>query len=349
MLRLENIHKKLDDFDIRQIDLEIDRGDYFVILGKSGAGKTLVLEMIAGLLKPDKGTIRIEEEDITGKPIQKRNVGLVFQDHAVFPHKTVFQNIAYSLKGTKNKKQKVYQLAEKVQVKDLLHRYPSTLSGGELQRTILARTLAADPHVLLLDEPLASLDVQYKRELQSLLRSLHKQGQTIIHVTHDYGEAMSLADKVAVMHEGRIVQQGDVHEVFRNPGHKFIADFVGIKNYFRGTVETIPGEQYKEVRVTPEISFKALSEMEEQSECIVVVEAQGIILSNQKMDSTALNNFKGNIKDIIPSLNGLEVVVDIGVDMAAIISEKSLERLQLAKEKEVWMSFKASAVILKSI
>ena len=188
MLELKNIHKSFDDFRIIDINLEVKNGDYYVVLGKSGAGKTILLETIAGLLIPDKGTVWLDGENITNQSMQHRRVGLVFQDYAIFPHKTVYQNIAYPLKRKKNKKglrDMVFELAEKTGVENLIHRYPSTLSGGEIQRTVLARTLALEPEILLLDEPLASLDIQYRRELQSLLRKLNADGQTIVHVTHD--------------------------------------------------------------------------------------------------------------------------------------------------------------------
>src|SRR6056297_1363963 len=173
MLKLENIHKAFDDFNIQNVNFSVEQGDYFVILGKSGTGKTLILEMIAGLLMPDKGKIWLERKDITKAKVKDRDVGLVFQDYAIFPHKTVFKNIAYPIKGEKRLKERVLSLAKQTGVEHLLHRFPSTLSGGEIQRTVLARTLAAEPKVLLLDEPLTSLDVQFKKELQALLRELN--------------------------------------------------------------------------------------------------------------------------------------------------------------------------------
>ena len=344
MLKLENIHKTFDDFNIQNVNLSVDEGDYYVILGKSGTGKTLILEMIAGLLLPDKGQIWLNKKDITNAKVKDRNVGLVFQDYAIFPHKSVFKNIAYPVKGKKQLKERVSSLAKQTGVEHLLHRFPSTLSGGEVQRTVLARTLAAEPKVLLLDEPLTSLDVQFKKELQGLLRELNRQGKTIVHVTHDYEEALSLANKVAVMHEGKVVQQGKVNEVFRNPANKFIADFVGIRNFFNARVLSSSNSTHKVARINDKVSVAFLNQTVNGEECIITIDARHVILSLHKLDSTALNNYKGEVLDVIPSVNGLEVIIDIGVEIAAIITSASYQRFQMDKGKEVWVSFKASAV-----
>ena len=349
MLKLENIHKSFDDFNIQHVNISVGQGDYYVILGKSGTGKTLILEMIAGLLMPDKGKIWLEKNDITKARVKDRDVGLVFQDYAIFPHKTVFNNIAYPISGKHQLKSRVSALAKQTGVEHILHRYPSTLSGGEIQRTVLARTLAAEPKVLLLDEPLTSLDVQFKKELQALLRDLNRQGKTIIHVTHDYEEALSLANKVAVMHEGKIVQQGKVNEVFRNPANKFIADFVGIRNFFYAQVSSETHTNHKVAKINNKVSVAFLNHSITGGECIITIDARHIILSPHKLDSTALNNYRGEIIDVIPSVSGLEVIIDIGVEIAAIITSASYQRFHLDKGKKVWVSFKASAVTARDL
>jgi len=349
MLQLENIYKQFEEFAIRNINLTIEQGDYVVILGRSGAGKTLILELIAGFLVPDQGKIWLNGKEITYLNIQNRDVGLVFQDYAIFPHKTVFQNIAYPLPKNRQLKTKVYELAVKTGVEHLIHRYPSTLSGGEVQRTVLARTLAAEPKVLLLDEPLTSLDVQYKKELQSLLRELNKQGKTIIHVTHDYEEALALSDKVAVMHEGGIVQQGNVHEVFRNPANKFTADFVGIRNFFFAQVLKDNEGKHQLAKVNEQVLIAFVGSNWSSGNCIVTIDARHIILSSEKLQSTALNNFEGVVKEVIPTVHGLEIILDIGVDIAAIVTHESYQSFNLDKGTTVWVSFKASAVSVREL
>ena len=352
MLELRNIGKTLDDFRIFGIDLRVDEGDYYVVLGKSGAGKTLLLEIMAGLLMPDEGIVKLDGRDITQQKIQHRRMGLVFQDHAIFPHLTVFGNIAYPLKriGFSGSEidSRVKGLAGTVGVNHLLHRYPLTLSGGEVQRTVLARTLALEPRLLLLDEPLSSLDVQYKKELQALLRHLNYMGQTIVHVTHDYEEALALANRVGVMHEGALIQQGSTDQVFRNPKNKFIADFVGIKNFFNAVVEPISGKRHKLARINDHTAFYILDN-EVQGDVILTLEAQNVILSREQLESTALNNFRGTITEVIPTHSGLEVILDIGVELAAVISHESFEKLDVDKGKQVWAGFKASAIKIQRV
>ncbi len=352
MLELKNISKKFEDFHIRDINLRVSEGDYYMVLGKSGSGKTLLLEILAGMIIPDTGTVWLDGQNITSQRIQNRQMGLVFQDHAIFPHFTVAGNIAYPLKRRGNTgsdiDKRVKDLADTVNISHLLHRYPDTLSGGEVQRTVLARTLALNPRLLLLDEPLSSLDVQYKKDLQSLLRELNRMGQTIIHVTHDYEEALALAHRVGVMNQGTIVQQGEIREVFRNPGNKFVADFVGIKNFFSAVIEPITGKQHKLARINENTAFYVLNS-EMQGEVILTLEAENVIISSVKLDSTALNNFKGTITEVIPTPRGLEVIVDIGVEIAVIITHESFDRLGLDKGEEVWTGFKASAINLQRV
>jgi len=353
MLELIDISKYLEEFQICDIELQVQQGDYFVILGRSGAGKTLLLEVLAGIRKPDKGTILLDERDITHHRIQNRDIGLVFQDHAVFPHLTVAGNIAYPLRrmglNKKRIRQRVKEMAHTAGLSHLLHRHPATLSGGEIQRTVLARTLARNPRLLLLDEPLTSLDIQYKRELQSLLRGLNHQGQTIIHVTHDYEEALALASKVAVMDQGRIQQQGPIDEVFRNPSSSFIAEFVGIRNFFRGRVEKLKGKDHKIFRLEgAEASFFVPAGTEDGN-VVVTLPARNIILSHSRPNSSALNNFPGTVRDLIPTRHGLETIVDIGIPLAVMITRESQTRLQIEPSSRVWISFKASSLDVSSL
>ncbi|RLD74931.1 MAG: ABC transporter, partial [Bacteroidetes bacterium] len=240
MLELRNISKKYKDFNLNNVCITIEDGKYFVLLGKSGSGKSLLLQIIAGLIHPDKGEVIVNGKYITNTKIQNRHIGLVFQDYAIFPHLSIYDNIAFPLKFKRlNKKQisqKVNKLAEKTGVVALLHRKPNTLSGGELQRVALARTLASEPKYLLLDEPLSSLDIQLRSELQSLLRNINKDGITIIHVTHNFEEAISLADKVGIINNGSIIQVGSPKEIFHNPKSKFVANFTGIKNFYNAII-----------------------------------------------------------------------------------------------------------------
>ena len=213
MLRLDRVCKNWREFRLRDISFEVKRGEYFVILGHSGAGKTLLLEIIAGIYKPDSGRVFLKGVDVTDYPPEKRNVGYIPQNYALFPHLTVYENIAYGLKlrGLEKEeiREKVEGLADVFGIKHLLHRKPKTLSGGEQQRVAIARALAIEPEILLLDEPFSNLDITLKEKLMGeLVRWREEIGFTAVHVTHDIGE-IRLADRICVMAEGRIVMIKD--------------------------------------------------------------------------------------------------------------------------------------------
>lgn len=350
MLRIEQLSVEMGEFSLQAIDLKVDRGDYFVVLGVSGAGKSLLLETIAGIVKPSGGHIYLNEGEITHKKIQSRGVGLVYQDHALFPHLSVAENIVYPLKGrrpaTKEAGKAVRDLAERMSIHHLLHRKPGTLSGGEKQRVALARTLAMNPSVLLLDEPLASLDVQMKKDLRKLLRKINLDGMTILHVTHDYEEAITLGHKVAVLNDGKIIQTGTIADVFQHPRHAFTASFIGIKNFYSARFLP-PGPNALHglscAQISPEVSFFLQNQLPD-GDGFIILEAEDITLSHARPDSSARNNFKGTILEISPGMKGLEVTVDIGIPVHAIITRNALDDLQLREGTDIWVSFKASAL-----
>lgn len=344
MLKLVGISIKLGEFQLKDINLELSKGDYYVLLGKSGVGKTVLLEIIAGLIKQDSGQVFLAGEDITNEKIQNRKVGIVFQDHSIFPHLTVKQNIAYSFKGKKISKRAkgllVVQYAELTNVKHLLDRNTQKLSGGELQRVALARMLISKPDCLLLDEPLASLDIQLKGGLRDLLRQINKSGVTVLHVTHDYEEAIALSNKVAVMHEGEIIQKGFTKDVFQKPANEFVANFTGIKNFF--TAEFSP---INTARINEKLEIY-VSNKEQIKKGKIIIRGEEIFLSDNKLKSSATNNFKGMIKQIIPYMMNYEVIIDIGIDLSVVISDKSLQRFNFQVGTEAWVSFKSTAIKL---
>lgn len=347
MLKLIDINRKLGNFALKDINLEIPEGQYYVLLGRSGAGKTQLLELIAGLEHPDKGSIYLDNEDITRHKIQNRKIGIVFQDYAVFPHMTVFGNIAFPLKARKLDKKtiagKVEKAAEAMNIKHLLTRNTQNLSGGELQRVALARTLITSPRLLLLDEPLSSLDASLKDDMKRLLRNLNKSGQTIIHVTHDYSDAISLAKKVGVIHNGRIIQEGNVDEVFKNPANRFVARYAGIRNFFK--VE-ISGENGTLTGVTKNnVKFKFKGE-KPCCDCLLIIKSDLISLSKEKPDDDSLNIIRGKITEIIPSEFGREVTIDAGDLFFVSIISTAFENQRLDENEEIWMSFSPDAVVV---
>ncbi len=347
MLELKNISKTFSGFSLDDISFTAEQGSYFVLLGPSGAGKSLTLEIIAGLVRPDRGSVVLNGRDITHTEIHHRPVGLVFQEHCVFPHLSVRENIAYPLKIRKRKardiKKLVNRLAGEMNIEPLLDRNPESLSGGELQRVTLARILAADPEVILLDEPLSSLDIQLQQELRGLLKDLNKKGRTIIHVTHNFEEAIVLADKVAVMKDGKIIQSGTKDDVFHHPGSEFVARLTGIKNYFRSVFER-DGDQVF-ARISDDIRIRVLPE-EKISKGFIIITGEDIILSGEQITSSVTNSFRGVVTDVIPLFNGYEIAVDTGVTFYSKISGESFEKLGIHNGKPLWVSFKAAGVRL---
>jgi molybdopterin-binding protein len=344
-IQLNGISKKYQGFQLHDVSISVSENDYFILLGESGAGKTLILETIAGLVLPDSGEVLFRDTDITRQKIQLRKVGIVFQDHAIFPHLNVFDNIAYPLKSRKYKRsvirEKVTGMASQMGISGLLDRRPSTLSGGELQRVALARSLVQQPDILLLDEPLASLDTRLKAGIRALLREIHKRGQTIIHVTHDYEEALALGTRIAVVDNGTIVQEGSPDEVFHHPQSSFVAHFIGIRNYFR--VKTTADADGTKA-TTGEGLIIHLQEECDASEGFVLIRGEDILLANEPVSSSAVNVFHGTINEIQPTPRGIEVCVDAGTLFYALITQTSLNRLGLVMGQEVWIHFKATAV-----
>lgn len=353
MLSVKNISKSLGTLAIRDVSFEVQPGQYFVLLGASGAGKSVLLETIAGLIWPDAGRIFLDGRDVTDEKIQKRKFGLVFQNSALFPHMTVYDNIAYPLrcKGLKNSQiqERVDRIAEDFAVTGFLKRRIQTLSGGESQRISLARAVASEPRCLLLDEPISSLDAKSRPQIRALLRKINRQGQTIVHVTHDYTEAVSLGTHIAVMDAGRIAQAGTVEEVFQRPKSEFIARFVGIRNFFKGQLEKpVDGPANLRQFVADGLGLSVMTDSV-AGIGFVMVRSEDVTICSAAMNAhtSARNNFEGTIVDIIPAATGIEVLIDVGagkpVEVAAMISAESVKSLELHCGKRVWISFKASA------
>lgn len=328
MLKLKNISIYFPTFSLRNINLDIKTGDYFVILGNSGSGKTVLLETIAGLIKPYSGEIILHNKNITNEKIQHRKIGIVFQDYALFPHLSVFDNIAFSLKQKKIDKNVlksiVFQLAEELEIIDLLNRKPISLSGGEKQRVALARTLAMKPDILLLDEPLSALDAKLRSEARLLLRKLNRKGQTIIHVTHNFDEAMMLANKIAVMNNGVIEQTGAPFELFENPKSAFIAKLSGIKNYFPAEILSYDSNSNNtHILINGKLKIELqFNKPIQKRKGAIIVDSYKIILSSQKHNDSK-NQFQGTVVDVINYYNEIEVYLNIGIPIIVNLSKNA--------------------------
>ena len=231
---------------VKDLNLLVEEGEFLTLLGSSGCGKTTTLRMIAGFEEPTTGSITVEGEPIEDKEPYERNVNTVFQSYALFPHMTIYDNVAYGLMmkkvPKKEIKERVLKMLEMVQLSGFEKRYPSQLSGGQKQRVAIARALINRPKVLLLDEPLGALDLKLRKQMQLELKRLQKKlNITFIYVTHDQEEALTMSDRIAIMHDGVMDQIGSPTEIYERPATKFVATFIGETNVFDGTIRSIEG------------------------------------------------------------------------------------------------------------
>lgn len=259
MLKVENIHKDYDGKPLlKGFSFEVNEGELVCLLGSSGSGKSTMLRIIAGLEVPESGQILWNDEDITTKPTHERSFGFMFQDYALFPHRTVAQNIAFGLRMAKKPKAEIDALVQKsladIHMQAFANRQVTELSGGEQQRVALARALAPDPHLLMLDEPLGALDHNLRTELlKELRRRLHESRKPVIYVTHDQEEAFVLADRLLLMHDGLVVQEAAPETVYRQPANAWVASFLGLGNL-------IPAQALPDGRLKSEIGEIIFSE-----------------------------------------------------------------------------------------
>ncbi len=341
MLDVQNISKDYREFKLRDITFNVRGGEYFIILGPSGAGKTLLLELIAGIYEPDEGRILMDGKDITDLPPERRGLAYIPQNYALFPNMRVFDNIAFGLKLRKLPKaeieKKVKEIAEILGISHLLHRKPGTLSGGESQRVAIARALVIEPELLLLDEPFANLDVQTRGMLISEMKIWREDlGFTALHVTHSFEEAVSLGTRVGIMLDGRLVQVGDVREVFSRPASEAVAKFLGFENIIEGTASG---------RVLKANGLKIELPVEAEGRIRVGLRPEDIILSLNPVRTSARNVFRAEV-EAVEELGPL-VRVQLksgGVELRAFITRSSMLEMGIRKGKELYVGFKASAL-----
>jgi spermidine/putrescine transport system ATP-binding protein len=263
-VRLVDVVKRFGDMvAVDHIDLEVQDGEFFSLLGPSGCGKTTTLRMIGGFEEPTSGLIELQGEDVTWLPPYRRNVNTVFQNYALFPHLSIYENVAFGLrrKGIRDSevKSRVGEMLELVELPGFERRKPSQISGGQAQRVALARALINKPAVLLLDEPLGALDLKLRKQMQVELKRIQQEvGITFIYVTHDQEEAMTMSDRIAVMSQGRYEQLGDPESLYERPSTRFVAGFLGVSNLLPGAVQGTDG-RYATVKLTDDTSVRAPS------------------------------------------------------------------------------------------
>ena len=345
MLRIESLSVTLGEFSVKDISLEVNPHEYFIILGPTGAGKTILLETIAGIHPPDHGRIFLEGREITGEDPRLRPIGMVYQDFMLFPHLSVEENIAFGLHQKKmpldERQALVREMSSLLEISHLLGRYPGTLSGGEKQRVALARALVLRPKILLLDEPMSALDVSTRERMrQELLRIRRHTGTTIVQITHHFDDVFSLADRIAVMREGRIVQVGETSKVFQHPSNTFVAEFLGISNIIHGSAS----RDGRIVRITPREgpSFKAACDI--TGDVIATLPAEDVIISKAPFASSARNCIQGTVREIVASGSTVRVVLDAGFSLTALLTRESCRELDLEPGSQAFATFKATAV-----
>jgi len=354
VIKFDGVAKSFGGFTaVDSISFSAAAGETVALLGPSGCGKTTTLRLIAGFEEPDKGAIEISGESMVGKRPYERNVGLLFQHYALFPHMTVRENVAYGLKHRGWPKaeiaDRVAAMLRLVQLESLAGRRPREMSGGQQQRVALARVLATEPKLVLLDEPLSALDAKLREELRVELKQiLAAVGSTTIVVTHDQDEAMSLADRIIVMNRGRIEQQGAPDEIYSRPASAFVATFIGRTNWLYGTISLAKPGSYAQV-VTADGTLLTVGNpgVADDSEVSICVRPERIILAKagkQKSGSSA-NQLQGQVVDMI----NMGAELHYGVDCAAgslMVIEPNRGGTRFGKGDKVYIGFGAEDCVV---
>jgi ABC-type sugar transport system ATPase subunit len=345
MIKVRNLWVDLGDFVLQNANLDISNGEYFVILGPTGAGKTVLLESIAGLYPLREGRIWLNGDEVTRLEPEKRGTSIVYQDQMLFPHLSVRDNITFGLRIRKIRPPEVEQtlnwLAELLEIHHLLNRKPDTLSGGEKQKVALARALSVKPKLLLLDEPLSALDPNGREILQRELRKIHEQYRvTTVHVTHDFEEAIALADRVAVIGDGCIQQVGTPEQIFRQPGSGFVARFVMVRNILRG--EVVSDEKGEALFCVDGANLYVVTE--HRGKRHASLRPEDIIVSHAPFPSSARNSFSGTITSIIDKGATLFLTARVPPDFVCLVTRNSFDAMELSVGNRIYLTFKASTV-----
>jgi spermidine/putrescine transport system ATP-binding protein len=334
-LHLVNLTKTFGDFKaVDNLSLTIPAGSFFALLGPSGCGKTTTLRMVAGLEEPTSGQIKLGQDDITNLPPYKRWVNTVFQSYALFPHLTIYENVAFGLRRQKANDidKQVQAMLELVELTTQAQKKPQQLSGGQQQRVAVARALINEPDVLLLDEPLGALDLKLRRQMQLELKRIQTEvGITFVHVTHDQEEAMTMADTIAVMNEGKIEQMGSPIQIYEHPKTAFVANFLGQTNLFEGTVAGIEGDELA-VTVKDTTIFVPLSSTEIRSGRIVFgVRPEKVKIVDQGKPGLPKNQINGSIKltAFVGVSTQYEVITNWGQEVSAF--EQNIDPTDLGR------------------
>jgi len=345
VLEVKALCVQLGTFSLKDITFDVQNGEYFVLLGPTGSGKTMLLESIAGLNSVSSGQVCINGRDVTSLNLERRKIGFFYQDYAVYGHLSVRDNISFGLmyryKTRREIDQAIDQAVEVLGIEHLLQKRPAFLSGGETQKIALARAIAIKPDLLLLDEPLSAVDVATRDTYERELRELHNRLKLpTIHVTHDFEEAITLGDRIAVMREGRILQIGNPQQVFRHPRSEFVARFFMTRNIFHGEVQDTPGGE-------------SVFCLEGQKLAVVTalrgpryasIRPENISISKDGLNCSDVNKLPGTICRISDRGSIAYITVDVPPEFTCLVLQPTLEEMELEEKQKVFITFKASAV-----
>ncbi|MFI6559281.1 ABC transporter ATP-binding protein [Streptomyces sp. NPDC050534] len=327
-VRLDGVSKQFgDSYAVHHLDLDIEAGHFFSLLGPSGCGKTTSLRMIGGFSDPTEGSVLLAGEDVTHLPPNRRNVNTVFQSYALFDHLSVTDNVGFGLKrkgvAKPEIRQRVGEMLELVQLEGLAERRPRTLSGGQRQRVALARALVNRPAVLLLDEPLAALDLKLRRQMQVELKQIQREvGITFVFVTHDQDEALTMSDRIAVMNDGRIEQCGTPEDIYEHPASRFVASFMGTSNLMTGT--------YRDGQVAleqgPALPVGPRSEISDGAAVSVSVRPEKIWLSDFE---PGMSKLSGQLRETVYSGPTTTYLIELAPGVTLSVLEQNTDRARM--------------------
>jgi spermidine/putrescine transport system ATP-binding protein len=338
---------------LNNLTLEIEEGEFISLLGPSGCGKTTVLLLIAGFVKPESGVIKIEGEVLNDVPAYQRNMGMVFQNYALFPHMKVIDNVAYGLRQRRLSKKEAYKRAEEaldlVQLEGMARRSPSQLSGGQQQRVALARAIVIKPRLLLLDEPLSALDRKLRVEMQVELRRIQREvGITTLFVTHDQEEALTLSDRVALVREGAIVQYDKPAVIYEQPKDAFVAGFLGMANFLEGNIHSVQQEKYTlKLGNGKLLPFEANQTLSIGLHCTLAVRPEKVTISEHCTGETPI---PGTVS-LVTYAGGITQYGVRALDVEWIIQSQNISASGVPFEvgDEIWFGWKKeNSLVLKS-
>lgn len=355
LIRFQNVTKRFGDFTaIDDLTLDIFEREFFALLGPSGCGKTTMMRMLAGFENPTEGSIVLAGQDIAGVPANKRAVNMMFQSYALFPHLSVWDNIAFGLRRESKDKAaiaaRVEEMLKLTRLEKFARRKPHQISGGQRQRVALARSLAKAPKLLLLDEPLGALDAKLREATQFELMDIQeKTGTTFVIVTHDQEEAMTVASRVAVMDEGRVMQVATPERIYEAPNSVYVADFIGDVNILRGAAKPVGDDTYEVIQEARSTSVTAVSArpFSDGQDCHLAIRPEKVSIHKKKPDAD--NALQGKVLDIayLGNLSTYHVELPTGdIIKAQVANTRRISRRDFTWEDPVWVSWTKTAGVL---